>query len=67
MDLEILILSEVSWTDKDKYHMIYSLYVESKKMIQMTLFTKQKQTHRFENKLMVIKGEMGWRGGKGIN
>ena len=36
MDLEIIILSEKS--DKDKYH----LYVESKKMIQMNLFTEQK-------------------------
>ena len=25
---------------------IYHLYVESKKMIQMNLFTKQNQTHR---------------------
>ena len=30
MDLEIVILSEVSQTQKDKYHMI-SLYVESLK------------------------------------
>ena len=33
-------------------------------MIQINLFTKQKQTHRFENKLMVTKGE---RCGGGIN
>ena len=33
-------------SEKDKYHMI-SLYVESKTMIQMSLFIKQKQTHRF--------------------
>ena len=45
MDLEIIILSEVSQTEKDKYHMI-CLYVESKKIIQMKLFTEQKQTHR---------------------
>ena len=32
-------------SEKDKYHMI-SLYVESKTLIQMSLFTKQKQTHR---------------------
>ena len=32
MDLEIIILSEVSQTDKDRYPMI-SIYVESKKMI----------------------------------
>ena len=32
--------------------------MESKKMIQMNLFTKQKQTHK-ENKFMVTKGEGG--------
>ena len=36
MDLEIVILSEVSQTEKDKYHM-YHLYVESKKLVQMNL------------------------------
>ena len=40
MDLEIAILSEVSQT---KINIIwYHLYVESKKMVQMNLFTKQK-------------------------
>ena len=29
-------------------------------MTQMNLFTKQKQTHNKENKLMVTKGEKGW-------
>ena len=43
MDLEI-ILSEVSQTEKNKYHMI-PLYVESKKIMQINLFAKQKQTH----------------------
>ena len=33
-----------------------------KKMIQMKLFTKQKQTHRLRKKLMVTKGGR-WRGG----
>ena len=43
MDLEIIILSEVS---KRKKNIIwYHLNVESKKMIQMNLFTKQKQTY----------------------
>ena len=42
MDLEIIILSEVS---QRKTNIIqYCLYVESKNMIQMKLFTKQKQT-----------------------
>ena len=39
MDLEIIVLSEVSQTEKDKYHMI-SLICGIKKMIQMNLFTK---------------------------
>ena len=43
IDLEIIILSEVSQTNTN---IIYHLYVESKKVIQMNLFTKQKQTHR---------------------
>ena len=46
MDLEIIILGEVSQTEKDKYHMISLIWGIFKKMIQMSLFTKQKQTHR---------------------
>ena len=45
MDLEIIMLSEVSQIEKDKYHMISLICVIYKK-IQMNLFTKQKQTHR---------------------
>ena len=41
IDLEILILSEISQTEKDKF-VWYHLYVESEKMIQINLFTKQK-------------------------
>ena len=41
MDLEIIILSRVSQTEKDKYHMI-SLICGIKNMIQMNLLTKQK-------------------------
>ena len=39
-----IILSEVSQTEKDKYDITYMWNL--KKMIQMNLFTKQKQTHR---------------------
>ena len=45
MDLEIIILSEVSQIEKGKYHVIPLTCVIYKK-IQMNLFTKQKQTHR---------------------
>ena len=58
MDLEIVILSEVSQTKTNiiRYH----LYVKSKKMIQMNLFTKQKQTHRYR------KQTYGYQRGKGL-
>ena len=54
MDLEVVILSEVSQTEKEKYHMI-SLTCESK-TIQMNLFTKQKQTHRFRERTYGYQG-----------
>ena len=41
MDLEIIILSEVSQTEKDKYHDIAYMW-NLKEKIQMNLFTEQK-------------------------
>ena len=40
MDLEIVILSEVSQTQKDKYHIILLTYRIFFKKVQMNLFTK---------------------------
>ena len=40
-DLEIVILSEGSQTEKDKYDMIFLTY-GIEKMVQMNLFTEQK-------------------------
>ena len=47
MGLEIITLSEVSQTEKDKYDItnMWNLI----KMMQKNLFTKQKQTQRFQN------------------
>ena len=60
MDLEIIILSEVSQrkTNTLRYH----LYVGSKKvMLQPNLFTKQKWTHRYRKETYVYqKGKVGW-------
>ena len=42
MQLEIIILSEVSQKEKDKYYMISLICGILKQMIQMNLFTKQK-------------------------
>ena len=57
MDLQVIILSEVSQIEKDKYYMI-SFICRIIKIIQMNLFTKQKQTY-IEHKLMVTKEKRG--------
>ena len=56
MDLEMVILS-----NGRQNSIWYCLYVEYKNnMVQMNLFTKQKQTHRCKkNKLIATKGEVG--------
>ena len=56
MGIEIIILSEVSQT---KINIIYHLNVETKKMIQMNLFTKQKQTHRHRKQTWLQKEKEG--------
>ena len=54
MDLEVNILSEVSQAKKDKDHDITYVW-NLKKEIQMNLFIKQKQIHKYK-KFMVTKG-----------
>ena len=55
MQLTIIILSEVNQT---KTNIIwYHLYVESKKMVQMNLFTKQKLSHRCRKQTYGYQGE----------
>ena len=49
IDLEIIILSEVRQTEKDKYHML--ICETKKRRIQMNLLTKQKQTNRLSHGL----------------
>ena len=63
MDLEIIILSEVSQTEKDKYHMTL-LVSRILKNDEMNLFTKQKQTHRRRKQ---IYGYQRGKGQEGIN
>ena len=57
MDLEIILLSEVSQREKEKYHMILLICRIFKKMLQMNLFTNRNRLTDLENKLMVTKGE----------
>ena len=54
MNLEMIILSEESQTQKDKYHMTW-LHVESKKVTQINLLTKQKQTFRHRKQTWLSK------------
>ena len=49
-DLEMIRVSEVSQAEEDKYRSIY-LYAESKTMIHINLFTKQKETHTFQKQI----------------
>ena len=69
MDLEIIILSEVS--QRMTSSICYHLYVEFLKVIQMNLFTKQKQTHRLRQRTYSnrrawgvdrgsVEGGIGW-------
>ena len=54
MDLEIITLSEVSQTEKDKYHMILLTFKIFKNNTS-ELFCKTEQTHKY----MVTKEEGG--------
>ena len=53
MDIEITILSKV----RQRQILWYHLYAESKKIMQINLFTRQNRVKDIENKLMVTKDE----------
>ena len=61
MQLETLILSEVSQKEKDKYHMI-SLICGLYNMAQMNLSTEQKRTQRHREQACGCQGGGGWSG-----
>ena len=56
IQLEVLILSEVSHKEKDKYHMIL-LICGIENMAWRNLSTEQKQSPDIENRLVVAEGE----------
>ena len=55
MQLEIIILSEVSQKEKDKYHMT-SIICRIQNMAQRNQSTKQKQTHRHRKQTYGCQG-----------
>ena len=63
MALEIVILNEVSQTKKEKY-ITFLISRILKEMIQMNLFTKQKQIHRLGEQTHGCWGK-GWEEGIG--
>ena len=70
MQPEIIILSEVSQKEKDKYRMI-SLICGIYNMTQMNLSTKQKQTHGHREQTCSCQGGgagegEGWNGSFGL-
>ena len=60
MDLEIIIISEVSQTEKDKYDTTYMWNL--KQWYEWTYLQNRKRLTDFENKLRVTKGERQMKG-----
>ena len=62
MDLEIVIQSEVSQKEKNKYR-ILCIYVEPRKMVQINWFAGQKLRHRCREQMYGQQGgktAVGW-------
>ena len=57
MDLEIVTLSEVSQTEKDKYHNNITYMWNLKKWYKWTYLQNRNRVTDVENKLMVTGGE----------
>ena len=57
IDLEIIILSEVSQSEKDKYHMIRLFEESKKKQDKWTYLQGRNRLTDIENKFMVTEGE----------
>ena len=60
MNLESIIQSEVGQKEKNKYHILTHIYVESRKMVLMNLFAGQQWRCRHreqENRLVDTAGE----------
>ena len=65
MDLELVILSEISQKQKEKYHMTFFICATYKEMIQMNIPTKQKDSQTQEINLRLLGGRIGGRDSQG--
>ena len=59
MDLEIIILSEVSQTEKDKYHMISFIYGILKNNTNELIYKTETDSQRWKTNLWLPKGKGG--------
>ena len=72
MNLEPIIQSEVSQKEKDKYHILTHIYMESRKMVLKNLLTGQqwRNRHRCREQMYGYQGGklggMNWEIGTGI-
>ena len=57
MGLEIVRLSDVSQTEKEKFHMTSLVCGIEKEIMQMNLLTKQKESHRLRKQTYGFQGE----------
>ena len=63
MNLEPIIQSEVNQKEKNNYHILIHIYMESRKMVLMKLFEGQQWRHRHREQTMdmvVGRGKRGW-------
>ena len=66
MELETLLLSEVSQKENDKYHII-SLYLESNIWHKLTYIQKRRNSWTWRTDLQLPRGEgVGWTGSLGL-
>ena len=63
MDLEIILFSELSQTEKDKY-CILSLDIWNLKVVQMDENNDVEKDSYIENKLVFTSGERKWEGAR---
>ena len=61
MNLEPIAQSEVSQEEKDKYHIVTHIYMESRKMVLMNLFAGQQWRNRHREQTYGHSGRGGGR------
>ena len=57
MKLEPIIQSEVSQKEKHQYSILIHIYMEFRKMVKMTLYTRQQRDTDVKNRLLDSVGE----------